>query len=397
MSVSHVATSVERSSSTSSRNGVRVRVLHFYKDYLPTSTGGIEQTIFQICEAGAGMGIESKVLSLAPQGRGDERKIGQHRSIQVKRNFQIASTGFSTSVFEAFKRAARNVDVIHYHYPWPFMDVVHFATRVPKPTVVTYHSDVVRQKWLFQLYKPLQQRFLASVDRIVATSPNYAKHSPVLQKFRNKVDVVPIGLDRASYPRATAKQINYWQQRLPERFFLFVGVLRYYKGLHILIEAARRSGLPVVIAGAGPCEQELRQSIQKSKIDNVHMVGRIPEEDKVALQSLCDAVVLPSHLRSEAFGVSLLEGAMVGKPMISCEIGTGTSFVNLDGQTGLVIDPNNPEQLAQAMKTLWDDPPLAKTMGDAAESRFSQCFTAQKMVAQYAGIYEDVMAQRRTR
>jgi len=397
MSVPEVATTVTRPTSTASRSRSRVRVLHFYKDYLPASTGGIEQTIYQMCEAGADMGIESNVLSLAPHGRGDERKIGRHRSTQVKRNLQIASTGFSTSVFQAFKRLAKQADVIHYHYPWPFMDVVHFATRIRKPTVVTYHSDVVRQKLLFKLYKPLQQRFLRSVDRIVATSPNYVKHSAVLQQYQDKVDVVPIGLDRASYPRASAEHINHWRKRLPERFFLFVGVLRYYKGLHILVEAARLSGLPVVIAGSGPCEQELKQSIKRSGLKNVHLVGPIPEEDKVALQTLCGAVVLPSHLRSEAFGVSLLEGAMTGKPMISCEIGTGTSFVNLDQQTGLVVDPNNPEQLAEALKTLWDNPQLAKTLGEAAERRFSQCFTAQKMVSQYAGIYEDVLAQRRTR
>ena len=69
---------------------------------------------------------------------------------------------------------------------------------------------------------------------------------------------------------------------------------------------------------------------------------------------LCFAVLFPSHLRSEAFGISLLEGAMYGKPLISSEIGTGTTYINIDKETGLVVPPSDPIALREAMDFLWN-------------------------------------------
>src|SRR3546814_1288639 len=113
-----------------------------------------------------------------------------HRS---RLDFEFASTGFSVSVFRDFAQLIKTVDIVHYHFPWPMMDLAHFANRVKKPTILTYHSDVVKQKQLLKLYQPLQRRFLASVDRIVAESPNYAASSPVLARFDHKVSIIPIG------------------------------------------------------------------------------------------------------------------------------------------------------------------------------------------------------------
>jgi glycosyltransferase involved in cell wall biosynthesis len=125
---------------------------------------------------------------------------------------------------------------MHYHFPWPFMDLAHFMARIDKPSVVTYHSDIVRQKNLLRLYQPLKHRFLRSVDTIVATSPNYLASSPVLDRYRDKTRTITYGLDKTIYPKPDAAR---WTNGGPsgERFFLFVGVLRYYKGLHILLDA----------------------------------------------------------------------------------------------------------------------------------------------------------------
>ena len=86
-------------------------------------------------------------------------------------------------------------------------------------------------------------------------------------------------------------------------------------------------------------------------------------EDKIALLHLCYGFIFPSHLRSEAFGISLLEAATVGRPMISCEIGTGTTFVNAANETGLVINPGSPLALREAMQYLLDNPAIAAKMG----------------------------------
>jgi rhamnosyl/mannosyltransferase len=368
-----------------------MRVLHFYRTAFPDTMGGIEQVINQIARGAAKLGVKTEVLSLTPQRGAPTIEIDGYLAHRVPLDLQIASTGFSASAFRRFSQLARKADVIHYHFPWPFMDVVHFATRAKKPTVVTYHSDIIRQQLLLKLYRPLKQRFLDSVDRIVATSPNYLASSEVLAKYARKVNVIPIGLDKSSYPIPLPKRLQFWREQLGPKFFLFIGVIRYYKGLHILLEAAQGTDYPVVIVGAGPMEQQLKQQAAQLGLRNFHFTGLLPDEDKVALLTLCHALVFPSHLRSEAFGVSLLEGAMYGKPLISTEIGTGTSFINVANETGLVVPPSEPMALRQALRHLWEHPEQAAEMGRRAEQRYWKYFTAEKMVKAYVDLYGDLV------
>lgn len=368
-----------------------MRVLQFYRTSFPDTMGGIEQVINQIARGAKKMGVRTDVLSLTPDRTASRTlEIDGYLAHRARLDLQIASTGFSAAVFWRFAQLAKHADVIHYHFPWPFMDVVHFAVRVKKPTLVTYHSDIIRQQKLLKLYRPLKRRFLASVDCIVATSPNYLATSEVLEKFADKVRVIPIGLDKATYPLPHADRTQEWRERLGPKFFLFVGLLRYYKGLHILLEAAQGTEYPIVIVGAGPIEEELKAQAARLGLRHVHFLGHLSEADKAALLTICYAVVFPSHLRSEAFGISLLEGAMYGKPMISSEIGTGTTFINIAGETGLVVPPSDPSALRQAMRYLWEHPEEASAMGLRGEARYWKYFTADKMVDDYVSLYREL-------
>ncbi|QIN62844.1 D-inositol-3-phosphate glycosyltransferase [Caballeronia sp. SBC1] len=362
-----------------------MRVLHFYKTYKPDTMGGVQELISQICSGAARRGVTSEVLTVSHDTSTVD--FGDHVHHRAKMDVEIASSGFSLSAFGRFRELAEHADLIHYHFPWPFADVVHFVTRVHKPSIVTYHSDIVRQKVLLQFYKPLRNRFLASVDKIVATSPNYLETSDVLQRYRDKVEVIPIGLDETSYAAPTAEKLQYWRERAGPKFFLFVGNLRYYKGLHVLLDALPGTDFRVVIIGSGPVERELRAQAERLKLTNVDFVGPVGDDDKIALLTLCHALTFPSHLRSEAFGISLLEAAMFGKPMISTEIGTGTSYVNVDGETGLVVPASDPGALLGAMGRLWEDDALAAKLGQNGRQRFEAMFTAGKMVDAYVDLY----------
>jgi len=371
----------------------QLRILHFYKTYFPDSYGGIEQFIYQLARGCALRGIDVDVLSLSPDVRDETRIVENHSVHRIRRTFELASTGFSFAAFAKFSSLARQADIVHYHHPWPFADIVHFLTRVSKPTVLTYHSDIIRQTRLLKFYKPLMEHFLRSVDRIVVTSQNYLETSDALRDYRHKTIVIPIGLDRSTYPVPDDAVLAEWRQKIPGRFFLFVGVLRYYKGLHILLDAIRGTGYPLVIVGAGPIEPELKSHAAQIGLSNVHFLGAVSDSDKVALLNLSYAVVSPSHLRSEAFGISLLEGAMFGKPMISSEIGTGTSFVNIHGETGLVVQPNDPDALREALQLLYQNPELADKMGRQAYHRYQNYFTADRMVDSYVNLYDELLSQ----
>ncbi|MDD4929073.1 MAG: glycosyltransferase family 4 protein [Gallionella sp.] len=368
------------------------KVLHFFKTYYPDSFGGIEQAIFQMCQGTARYGYTSEVLTLSADAHEAPIAFSGHMVHQARLDLQLASTGFSFSAFRKFSILAKEADIIHFHFPWPFMDLVHFATRHGKPTVVTYHSDIIRQKTLLQFYRPLMNQFLASADRIVATSPNYLATSPVLNLYRDKIVEITYGLDKSAYPIPAPDLLEHWRSKVGGRFFLFVGMLRYYKGLHILLDALQGADYPVVIVGSGPVETELKNHAIRLGLNNVHFLGQLPDEDKVALLTLCCGVVFPSHLRSEAFGLSLLEGAMYGKPMISSEIGTGTTYINIADETGLVVPPSDPVALRQAMRYLWEHPAEAAAMGKRAEERYWQYFTAEQMAKSYADLYGDLLS-----
>ncbi|AEG02007.1 glycosyltransferase family 4 protein [Methylomonas methanica] len=367
-----------------------MRILHFFKTAFPETMGGIEQVIDQIARGAAGLGIDTDVLYLSPEPNTHSIEVHGYRIHRVRRDCQFASTGFSAAVFSRFKQLAQQADIIHYHFPWPFMDLVHFACRVEKPCLLTYHSDIIRQQLLLRLYRPLMTRFMRDVDSIVATSPNYLATSPVLRNYAAKISVIPIGLDRSGYAVPSAARLRYWREKLGERFFLFVGVLRYYKGLHILLDAAKNTDIAIAIVGAGPTEYELKSKAARLNLRHIHFFGYLPEEDKAALLTLCYGVIFPSHLRSEAFGITLLEGAMHGKPMISCEIGTGTTYVNIGGTTGLVVPPNDPEALRSAMLHLLDNPAQAAELGRGAEQRYRNYFTGERMVNSYVALYRDL-------
>lgn len=368
-----------------------IRVLHVYKAYLPESVGGIEQVIFQLCEGMDAQGVQSEVLTLSTAPQQFPNSVGSHRVHRVKQDLYLASTGFSLQLMKRLKSLAAQVDLVHYHFPWPFMDLLHFAARIGTPYVVSYHLDIVRQKWLLHLYRPLMMRFLGGATRIIAASPNYVESSPVLTHFRDKVEVITYGLDYDFYPASEPDRLQYWKARLGTDFFLFVGVLRYYKGLHVLIEAAKNTEFSIVIAGRGPLEKALHNQARLLGLPNLHFVGAVEDADKIAMLQLCRAVVLPSHLRSESFGISLLEAAMLGKAMISCEIGSGTSYINQHGQTGIVTPPSDPIALRRALNELWLKPELAKNMGRKAQQRYWQLFTAEQMAGRMTRLYREVL------
>ncbi len=371
-----------------------MKVLHVYRTYFPDTQGGLEETIRQICTNTRQYGVDSRVFCLS---RAPHPKIIHLPEADVYRaplTFEVASCGFSLYAIVIFRQLLGWADIVHYHFPWPFADILHFCARVKKPTVVTYHSDIVRQQGLLKLYQPLMSRFLSRVDKIVSTSPNYLQSSDTLRHYAEKVEIIPIGLNRASYPHLNPEILEQVRTEIGNNFFLFIGVLRYYKGLHVLLEAAQKSDLKIVIAGKGPEENRLKEQASKLGLANVQFVGFVSDEVKVALFKLCRAIVFPSFLRSEAFGVTLVEGAMFKKPLISAEIGSGMSYINLHDITGLTVPPNDPCALRLAMEKLQQDPQLARQMGLQAYQRYMTLLTGRRMGDLYAQLYQKMLKSR---
>lgn len=371
-----------------------MKVLHVYRTYFPDTQGGAEEVVRQICRNTKSLGIESRVFYPSSIPIPSVIETEEAQLIRVKKNFEIASCGFCLGGISEFRRQVAWADILHYHFPWPFADVMHLASTINKPSILTYHSDIVRQQWLGAIYQPIMKRFLKAVDKIVATSPNYAGSSDTLSDFKHKTSVVPLGLDEYSYPEPSEEDLQKVADRFGRDFFLFIGVWRYYKGLPFLLEALKNRPYRAVIVGSGPEEANIKELASNLGLDNVSFPGFVDDLTKMCLLKLCRGFILPSHLRSEAFGVTLLESAMSGKPMISTEIGTGTSYINSNLETGLVIKPGDPGALQQAMDFLHDNTSDAEAMGFNARQRFEDMFTGALLGERYVATYQSLVDSR---
>lgn len=368
-----------------------LRVLHIYRTYFPETQGGLQEAIRQFCLATQPLAVDNTIFALARQPEPAVLCLPEGRLIRARSWFEIASCDFGGwDALVRCREAADQCDIIQIHYPWPFADMLlPFIRRRNQPVVVTYVSDIVRQKGLGRIYAPLRRYLLGTATRIVASSPNYAESSEVLQSYPEKLVCIPHCL--AEGPKPDAALCAQWAARLGRNFFLFVGVLRYYKGLDFLLAAACQVNVPIVIVGEGPEGERLRRLAKSRGLSNVHFLGALPDADKVALFELCRAVVFPSHLRSEAFGITLLEGARAAKPLISCEMGSGTSWVNRDGETGLVIPPADHVALARAISTLAGDDALCRRLGDGAQRRWRSHFSPRVVGSAYRSLYDEVL------
>ena len=234
-------------------------------------------------------------------------------------------------------------------------------------------------------------------DKIIATSPNYIETSNVLKHLKNKCTVIPLGINIDRFcqdgDRVKIEKIRNRNENQP--IILFVGCFRYYKGLEFLISAMKRVQARLFLIGAGPEEQNLRNIVERNHLnEKVHFLGELPDAEVNAYYKACDIFVLPSKLRSEAFGMVQLEAMCCGKPVISTELGTGTSFVNLDQQTGIVVKPNDSESLSNALSILINNPIKRMTLGGCGSKRVRQLFTAEQMVNSTLKLYEDVIVRR---
>lgn len=373
-----------------------MKVLHIYRTYFPDPPGGLQEAIKQICLSTRPYDVESKIFALSPNPLPQEVPLPEGVVIRAKSWAAPASCDLGAlDAWRQYRRLSAWADVLHFHFPWPFGDVLRMLGDPRKPAVMTYHSDVVRQRYLGYVYSPLMRRMLGSMSAVVATSPAYMASSPVLKTVvrPDRLRFIPLGIGDYAQSQDFVCPSEDVLVRLGlgnKPYFLSLGVLRYYKGLHSLIQAAPSIKGKLVIAGSGPEIDRLKALAQTLGADNVVFAGQVSNVEKIALLSGCQGMILPSHLRSEAFGMVLVEASMFSKPMICCEIGSGTSYVNKDGVTGFVLPPERPDLLAGAATRLLDDPALAARMGTAARARYEQLFSAPALGDAYRRLYSDV-------
>lgn len=360
------------------------RVLHIYKTYYPFSYGGIEKVIEDLTVPKKGY-----VFSLMTLGEKNEiRKIKNLKIYYFKKNFEIFSCPFSISFLFKFRKITKNYDIIHFHYPWPLMDLLSLIFIKDQKKILTYHSDIISQKYLSKIIFPITYFFLKSVDQIIATSKNYFKSSKVLKLFKYKVKIIPLGINIKLYKKKFLKKRSISKKKINAEYILFCGTSRNYKGLDILLKAWPKhiSWLKLVLAGN--IGQEIKNKIQRLDLINQVIVVQKPNEnEKASLIKNSLFCILPSNKRSEAFGLFLLEAMFFKKCILSTDLNTGTTFVNKNFKTGLVARPNDYLDLRKKILLLVNNKSKIPFFGKNGFRRLIKLFDSEKNNKKYFSLY----------
>jgi len=365
----------------------------FVNKYYPPHLGGIEFHLRDLAEALETQGVQTRVL-VSNEGSTTVTELvnGVHVT-RLGRAFSAASTPVALGMGAAIRKESRRSDapdLFHLHFPYPWGEVSWLRAKVTQPTVMTYHSDIVRQRVGLAAYVPILERVLDRVDVIIASSPNMVEHSPYLSKRADKCRVIPFGIHIERFQTTPERIARAAELRsVHERpVVLFVGRLIYYKGADVLVEAMKDVDADLVMIGRGPLEDELRQkAVEYGIADRVTFLSPVDDAELAAWYRAADVFCLPSVARSEAFGLVQLEAHASGTPVVSTSLTTGVPWVNQDGLTGRVVAPGDAGALAAALQELIEDDLLRARMGEKARERTLRGFSTARMVDDTLALY----------
>ena len=372
-----------------------MRVVHVYKDVYPVK-GGMENYILALCKRLREREHVDAHILVTSHGRHTERTtIDGVPTVKAARVGAAASTPLSPMLVPLLREM--EPDLVHLHVPYPVGELAYLLATPRTPMVMTYHSDVVRQKRLMRVYGPAFELALRHARVIMATSPQYKASSRWLRRHRARCRIVPLGVEQERFrhpDEATLALAARLRARYGPNLLYSHGVFRYYKGLRYLVEAlALLPEARLVLTGTGPEDEALRAQVAALGLEGrVHFPGAVSDEELPAYYRAADVYVLAAIARSEAFGISMVEAQASGLPCISTELGTGTSYVNLNGVTGLVVPPENAQALAAAARRLLSDPQARRTLGQRGQARAAELFDIDANAATVAQIYREVVS-----
>jgi len=286
-------------------------------------------------------------------------------------------------------------DIIHLHLPNLSAFWILFIDK-KIPLVLQWQSDVVRSKvderlsFFYPTYRVLEVKLLERAQAVIASSENYLRESEILQPFKEKTSVIPLGLNPDRIYRPSQEEIDKVKKRFDGFLVLSVGRFTYYKGFEYLIDAAKDvPEASFVIVGDGPLRNKMIQKISHAGLQNrFFLPGSLSDKELHTIMASCDLFCLPSIERTEAFGIVLLEAMVFGKPLITTDIeGSAVNWVNLAEETGLVVRSADAAALAKGINSLLRNPEARIEMSHRARKRLNKLFRIQAVSEKILALY----------
>ncbi|MDE6101664.1 MAG: glycosyltransferase [Ruminococcus sp.] len=376
----------------------KIRVLEVNKAYFP-HTGGIETLVKQYSEElGKYKNIEVRTLVCRDgRGRTYSENINGVKLTRAGSFGTYFSCPLSVSFLRLFRKMSKKADIVHIHVPFPLADLALLLSGYKDAVIVSWHSDIVKQKKLLMFYKPLLKYLLNRADCILVATEGHINGSEWLEKYRKKCRILPYGISPDEYLDIRKTPFLTEKCNFPDSIkIFFTGRLVYYKGVDVLIKAFSqvKSNCELFIAGTGVLENELIEKVREYQIsDRVHFLGFLPEEQLKQAYADCDIFVLPSVARSEAFGIVQLEAMIYGKPVINTNLPSGVPYVSLHGKTGLTVEPENSAQLAEAITLLCENKNLREEYGKSARERVLTKYNEKTIIKKLCKILYDEVSK----
>ncbi|MEW5993170.1 MAG: glycosyltransferase [Candidatus Zixiibacteriota bacterium] len=288
-------------------------------------------------------------------------------------------------------RAARafEPDLVHAHYAAGF-GLWTLGLRF-SPTVVSVWGSDITDFPRNVLTRSLIRRVLKRATYITETSQLLKIVSLHLcRECADKISVIPFGVEPPStiLPAPASPPIR----------LCFIKSHRLIYGPDVLLQAlalAKQSvpEIELTMAGQGELTDKLKKMCAELGLDgNVRFVGHVPNEEIYALLQQHHIMVMPSL--SESFGVAALEAAACTRPVIASNIG-GVPEVVSDGETGILVPPKDPVQLAEAIVKLADDEAARQRMGEAGRRLVETKYRWEQSVDAMCDLYERLIHESR--
>jgi rhamnosyl/mannosyltransferase len=372
--------------------GEGLRVCHLGK-YYPPAPGGIESHVRSLATAQADLGLDVSVLCVnhEPGPTTHDRDSGVSIT-RLGRAAKASKMDYCPDLVPALRKV--EADILHLHVPNPTMIMALLRARPTAPVVVTYHSDIIRQKVLGALFRPLERLAYRRVRAILPTSPGYAEGSSFLRPYKDRIRVLPHGIELEEYldpSDADLAEADRIRSAYPGPLWLGCGRLVYYKGFVNGVRALTRVSGTFLIVGDGPEREALEAEARRVGVaDRLAFAGKVPRLAPYYLAA--EAFWFPSNARSEAFGLVQVEAMASGCPVINTSIPhSGVSWVSPHGESGLTVPVDDPVALAEAANRLVSEPGLRDRLSEGARRRAREEFDHRVMARRSLDIYRDVL------
>ncbi|MGF7397558.1 glycogen synthase [Thermoanaerobacterium thermosaccharolyticum] len=291
-------------------------------------------------------------------------------------------------------------NIVHCHTWYTFMAGFLAKMLYDIPLVVTIHSLEPLRPWKeeqlgngYHLSTWMEKTGIEAADRIIAVSNDSKKD---IMKCYNvpedKIEVIYNGIDLNQYKK-TDSNIARKKYGIDGRYILFVGRISRQKGIIHLIDAVKYlpQDVKVVLCASTPDTEEIKMEMEeKVKLyPNIIWIDKmVTKEEIIELYSNAEVFVCPSIY--EPFGIINLEAMACNTPVVASATG-GIKEVVVDGETGFLVEPGNPEDLAEHIKKLLDDRELAATFGANGRKRVEEMFSWESIAKKTYDMYEDVI------